>query len=267
MNKLVIFFVLCLQSLYGSSLDDYFSYSQKLGGAKGNFRKGEIEVVVDPAEIARIQKMQEERLLKKGLIASDAASWSKIGIINEDQYWVWLRDAVYFPKGIPGTYDRFVSKNELRSGVTGVAVLPVLPSNKIALNVNYRHATRSWELELPRGGIEPKETIEAAACREVQEETGLIVSSVIFLGNMAPDTGILSSVVPVFMGKISAEGQATPEFSEAISGIIAFTKQELEEGFSQGFVELFVEGKKQRVPLRDPFLTFALFQAQIRKLL
>jgi len=267
MKKMFIFCLLCLHSVYANSLDEYFSYVKQLNQANGNFREGEIEVITDAAEIARVQKIQEERLLKKGFSSSNAAEFSRIGVVSEDQYWIWLRDAVYFPKGVPGTYNRLIWKSELKGGTPGVAVLPILPSGKIALNLNYRHATRSWELELPRGGIQPQETLKAAAFREVKEETGLVAASVIFLGNMAPDTGLLSSIMPIFAGEISTQGESSPEYSEAIADVIAFTKDELKEGLIRGFIEVTVEGKKKRVPLRDSFLTFALFQAEIRKLI
>ncbi len=78
----------------------------------------------------------------------------EVGVVREDQYWIWLRDAVYFPKGVPVTYDRLIWKSELKSNSPGVAVLPILPSGHVVLNLNYRHATKSWELELPRGGIQ-----------------------------------------------------------------------------------------------------------------
>ena len=40
-------------------------------------------------------------------------------------------------------------------------------NKKVILNVNYRHATRSWELELPRGVREENETVEMTAKREL----------------------------------------------------------------------------------------------------
>ena len=84
---------------------------------------------------------------------------------------------------------------------------------------------------------------------------------------MTPDTGVLSSVVPIFMGKISAKEESNPEYSEAIADVISFSKEELKEGLIEGFLEVEIEGKKKRVPLRDSFLTFALLQAEIRGLL
>lgn len=268
MKRLLILSLFSLQCVYGKeALEDYLSYVKQLAYSNGNYREGEIEIVLDPVEISRIQEVQKNRLLKKGFSQEESVEFSRIGIVREDGYWIWLRDAVYFPKGISGTYDRLIWKSELKNRSPGVAVLPLLPSQRIVLNLNYRHATRSWELELPRGMAEPQETIETAALREVKEETGLIASSIIFLGEMAPDTGVLSSVIPVFLGKISSQEASKPEYSEAIAGVISFTEDELKEGLMQGFLEVVIQGEKRAVPLRDPFLTFALLQANLRQLL
>jgi len=267
MKKLCLLSLLYIQALFSdASLDSYFLYVQQLGASKGDYKKGEIEVVLDVAEIQKVQKTQEERLVKKGFSAADAKTFSHVGLISEDQYWIWLRDAVLFPKGVPGTYDRLIPKSALKKQGPGVAVLPLLPSGAIVLNLNYRHATRSWELELPRGGMDPKETVEEAARREVREETGYVPSTLVFLGYMAPDTGILSSVVPVYLGKVSSKEAADPEDSEAIADVLSFTKEEIQKGLMQGYLEVMVEGKKQKVPLRDAFLTFAFLQADLRKL-
>lgn len=268
MKKYIFLGLLCFQCIYGNQpLEEYFAYVKQLGQSTGKYREGEIEIVTDPAEISEIQKIQEKRLLKKGYSQEKAAEFSRIGIVNEDQYWIWLRDAVYFPKGVPGTYDRLLWRSELKGKFPGVAVLPVLPSGQIVLVLNYRHATRSWELELPRGGMEQRETLEEAAFRELKEETGLIASSVAFLGEIATDTGVHSSVIPVFIGKISAQAESTPEYSEAIAGVISFTKEELKKGLVQGYLEVSIQGTKRQVPLRDAFLTFALLQAECRQLL
>lgn len=266
MKKFLILSLLCFSCIYGN-LEEYFSYIKQLDQSTGNYREGEIEIVTDLAEISQIQKIQEKRLLQKGFSQDKAAEFSRVGIVNEDTYWIWLRDAVYFPQGISGTYDRLLWRSELKGKVPGVAVLPILPSGKILLILNYRHATRSWELELPRGGMEMHETFEEAAFRELKEETGLIASSMVFLGKIATDTGVHSSVIPVFIGKISAQEESKPEYSEAIAGVIAFTKEELKEGLVQGFLEVPMHGTTKQIPLRDAFVTFALLQAECRKLL
>lgn len=222
----------------------------------GDHKKGEIEIVIDKDKVETIEKTQLQRLMKKGLSEEEAVNSSQTGIIAEDIYWIWQRDAVIFPTGAVGTYDRLLWKNSLK-GPAAVAVLPILPDGRIALNVNFRHATRSWELEVPRGLIHKGEHQEDTARREVEEETGLIVNKLVSLGEMTPDTGVLNSVIPVYAGYVTGEGKSSQEESEAIAGIQGFTIEELEKGLKKGYLEIAPHGK---VYLRDSFLTFALFQ-------
>jgi ADP-ribose pyrophosphatase len=229
---------------------------------KGDHTQGEIEIVTEPAEVKKIEQIQHDRLIKANRSEADATLYSRVGIVAQDQYWIWIRDAVVFPTGAKGTYNRLLWQGSIESPA-GVAVLPVLPDGRIVLNYNFRHATRSWELELPRGAKKSNESVEDAALRELKEETGLETVSPTFLGSMAPDTGVLNSVIPVYLGRVVREGLSDQEYSEAIAGTIAFTKEELRSGLKDGFI--VVKGNK--VPLRDAFLTFALYQAEIRGLL
>lgn len=266
MKKVWLLAIFGLQLLFAEApLDEYFSMIKQLGKPEGDCQKGEIEIVLDRSEISQIEKIQENRLIKKGLSEEKAREYSRVGIISEDQYWIWLRDAVYFPKKIPGTYDRLIWKAPVLSRTSGVAILPILPSGEVVLNLNYRHATRSWELELPRGALQAHETEKEGALRELKEETGLEVASLTFLGNMAPDSGALGTVVPIFMGHVSSEGKSNQEYSEAIADIVAFTIEELKEGLLKGSLEVSLNGKRETVPIRDSFLAFALLQAELRK--
>jgi len=257
-----VLFVSCSCLLYANSYDEYLSFLQKYPIPHGSYQAGEIEIATDPTVIASIEETQKARLIKKGYSEAQAHEFSRVEIVSEDQYWMWIRDGVIFPTGAKGTYDRLIWRGSLQ-GPVGVAVLPILPNGKIVLNLNYRHATRSWELELPRGLKKEKETLEEAALRELSEETGLEASLPLHLGSMTLDSGMLNSVVPVFLGKVLKEGLSDQEYSEAIKGTLAFSKEEIKQGLKQGYLE--VDGKP--VPLRDAFVTFALLQAEIRGLL
>jgi ADP-ribose pyrophosphatase len=232
-----------------------------------NYKKSEIEVITDPKEIEKVQDLQEKRFIKNGLSKTKAKEFSRVGIISEDTYWLWVRDAVIFPSGIKGTYNRIIWNNSLDGRPVAVAVLPVLPNGKIVLNLNYRHATRKWELELPRGKRERNEICEQAAIRELQEETGLFVSSHTFLGFVTPDTGIMNSVVPVYIGKVCSKGKTNRDFSEAILSNPSFTKEEIKKGCLDGYIEFENNKKKWKLPIRDPFLFYALYMAELKGLL
>lgn len=63
-----------------------------------------------------------------------------------------------------------------------VAVVPVLANGRIATISGYRHGPRRMCLSLPGGFVDPGEEAEAAARRELAEETGLAPARLVRLG-------------------------------------------------------------------------------------
>lgn len=206
----------------------------------GNSAKGEIQILLDPDRMAAIEK----------------ATGRDVGVLKSDAYWIWLNDACRFPDGREGVIGRILAKNLKR--YPGAAVLPVLPDGKIVLNCEFRHSTRSWELEMPRGGVKPGESLEAAAFREVLEETGMIVEELVRLGEVTGDSGVTGMIIPIFMGKIINVQKPDRESSEAINQNLSLSITEIEEAFCKGYLECMIEGEIRRVNARDPFLAYAL---------
>lgn len=68
-----------------------------------------------------------------------------------------------------------------------VNMVAVTPEGSLVLVRQWRHGTRRFELELPAGMIEPDETPEAAAARELREETGYTAERISRLGEVAPN--------------------------------------------------------------------------------
>ncbi len=234
-------------------------------GPSGDFSKGEIQIVLDPTKISEIEALQKKRLMKRGLSPSEATQMSQCGIIQTDTYWIWMRDAVIFPSGYEGTYNRVVWRSAV-DGPGSVAILPLLKDGRIVLNLNYRHSTRSWEIELPRGGRWYGETPEKASRRELRSETGCLTDSQVYLGSITPDTSTLNTVTPIFLGYVSEQIESNQEPSEAILGLITLSKEEIKEAFVRGFIEIKMNGEVKRIPFRDSFLAFALLQAEARGL-
>ncbi len=52
------------------------------------------------------------------------------------------------------------------------AVVPFLPGNEVLLIQQYRYATGGTIFEVPAGKLDPGETPEVCAARELEEETG-----------------------------------------------------------------------------------------------
>ena len=264
MKKLFSFFLiaalpLCAWDTYPELLKLY----PELSEPNGNPKLGEIEIVVDPAKVEEIQQKQYERLRELGIPADRANKWTKTGEIARDKYYIWIRDAVIFPSGSGGLYDRIIAESAL-SGNIGAAVLPVYPNGDVGVVVQYRHATRAWELELPRGSGEGKETPLESAKRELKEEAGLEAAQWSGLGSMAPDTGILQSKVPIFLAKGLKEVANSPDASEAIDGLFRLPLKKLNDALKEGSMELEIKGVKRRVYVRDSFLTYALYLASLQ---
>ncbi|MBM3191743.1 MAG: NUDIX hydrolase [Chlamydiae bacterium] len=212
---------------------------------QGDHSLGEIEIVLEPDRMALIEK-------KLG---------RDVGIVAEDSYWLWINDACIFPSGKEGVYGRIIWKKALsspRASVPGIVVVALNSEGKIALNCNFRHATRSWEIELPRGALEAGESLEKAAQRELLEETGLIAEEFALLGELPPDSGLTGTIAPILVGSITGKKEASPEESEAIESCIFLSLEEIKEAFSDGFYSCPIHGVCRLVHFRDPFLAYAI---------
>ncbi|OGN56427.1 MAG: hypothetical protein A3D96_05015 [Chlamydiae bacterium RIFCSPHIGHO2_12_FULL_44_59] len=211
---------------------------------RGDATQGEIEIILDEEQIASV-----ERKLGRD-----------VGVVKEDQYWIWINDVCKFPSGNEGVYGRILWVRGLESPTPGVAVMPITSEGKIVLNCNFRHSTRSWEIELPRGLVNAGETAEDAATREASEETGRSIVEVRLLGEMPPDTGVLSVVVPVFVAKVAGIDARQPEETEAIEDILELSIEEIQKAFAEGYYTYHFRGEWRQVPFRDPFLAYALLR-------
>lgn len=220
----------------------------KLVQPQGKAKEGEIEIVLNKEKMLSIEK----------------STGRNVGIVAQDKYWLWINDACIFPSGAEGVYGRILWRGALET-TPGVAVMAIMPDGKVVLNCNFRHATRSWEMELPRGLRNKGETIEAAAKREAIEETGMVVDSLFVIGEIPPDSGVTSTVIPVFVAKVVKRQSAQQEDTEAIEQIITLSIDEIKEAFIKGYYQCKIRGKEQRVFFRDPFLAYAVFMYELKK--
>lgn len=87
-------------------------------------------------------------------------------------------------------------------------IVAVTPERELVVEKQYRHGVEEVLLEIPAGAIEPGETAEAAAHRELMEETGYQAEAMKFLFKIAPDASHTSNYAWCYLAQnvvLSAE--------------------------------------------------------------
>src|SRR6478735_8254993 len=78
-------------------------------------------------------------------------------------------------------------------------IVPVFEDKTVALVRQYRHAAGKYLLEIPAGGVEPGETFEEGAKRELEEEIGVTAEKIELLTQFYVSPGFLTETMYVFL--------------------------------------------------------------------
>lgn len=85
------------------------------------------------------------------------------------------------------------------SAADWVNVVPVTDAGEIVLVSQYRAGSDAVSLEIPGGIVDPGETPDAAAARELLEETGFAAREIVPLGSCSPNPAILDNRLHTFL--------------------------------------------------------------------
>lgn len=193
------------------------------------------EILLEPAQIAHAQAEAERHRLSNGLSTGDL----RVGVLADDPYLMTMRDAVRFADGSYGLYNRLMVPG-------GAAILPILDGAMVLLN-RFRHGTRRWHLEAPRGAFSGVGTRADEARRELFEEIGAEASELIDLGQLHSTTGCLDEEHQLFVAKIAAIG--SPDRHEAIQSLEVLPVARVEALIADGTITdgptlaLFLRGR------------------------
>ncbi len=82
-----------------------------------------------------------------------------------------------------------------------VNVVPLTEDGQVVLIRQYRHGTGDVALEIPGGIIDPDESPQAAAVRELEEETGYVAERVRMLGRVRPNPAVQNNYQYMFLAE------------------------------------------------------------------
>jgi ADP-ribose pyrophosphatase len=97
-----------------------------------------------------------------------------------------------------------------------VAILPLVDAEHVCLLRNHRFIINEVLWEIPAGTLEPGEAVEAAAIRELAEETGYQAKHWRKALEFYPSPGILSECTHLFVASELTAGAMRPEADEQL---------------------------------------------------
>jgi len=82
-----------------------------------------------------------------------------------------------------------------------VNIIPLTSEEEVVMVQQYRHGIRSVTLEIPGGIVDPHDSPESAAHRELMEETGYKAETLLSLGSVYPNPAIQNNLCYTYLAR------------------------------------------------------------------
>jgi ADP-ribose pyrophosphatase len=108
-----------------------------------------------------------------------------------------------------------------------VTVVPITGDGRFVLIRQYRHALGIVDLQFPAGAVDPGENADAAARRELEEETGYVGGELVPLYRAAPNAHKITGLEDIYLAQgVPSGGFKVDDENEPIQVVLA-TPEEL----------------------------------------
>lgn len=121
-------------------------------------------------------------------------------------------DRVRFPDGSEGTLE--MVRHPGAAAVVPFLDPPNTPDPRVLLIRQFRHASEDWLWEIPAGTLEPGESVEACAARELAEEAGYAAGRLERLTAIYTTPGFTDEVIHLFLASELAPAATAHEPDE-----------------------------------------------------
>ncbi len=123
-------------------------------------------------------------------------------------------DTVAFPNGSLGELEMI--RHPGASAVVPFLEPPGSPDPLVVLIRQFRHAANGYVWEVPAGRLDPGETPEGCARRELEEEAGLVGGELRRLTTITTTPGFTDERIHLFLAEGVGPGESRPEADEFV---------------------------------------------------
>jgi 8-oxo-dGTP pyrophosphatase MutT (NUDIX family) len=147
-----------------------------------------------------------------GVSSTDGNPWQRVSRrVAYDNPWIEiLHDEVVRPDGKPGIYGVVHFRH------LAIGVVPIDASDRVLLVGQYRYTMNHYSWEIPEGGGDFDEIPEAAARRELAEETGFVGGEWREICRAELSNSVTDEVTILFVATGLEAGPASPEGTEQL---------------------------------------------------
>jgi ADP-ribose pyrophosphatase len=179
-----------------------------------------IRILSAPEDIASARDEAGRTYRQDGMSDDDL----RVGVLTAGPFTTFVRDAVRFPDGRKGLYQRVLVPN-------GVVIVPFCGGEIILVRI-FRHSLGGWVLETPRGMVDDGLSTEKVARRELKEEVGSEFISFHDLGIIHTTSSITPEVMHIVAGEITPPGEVG--HGEGIARAVGLPTLEIERMIGDG---------------------------------